>query len=68
MAAKPKSEGVVKAKAAAVQKPRLRTVSSKPFLASDLEESSCIPAQIERFPELRYMGSKKRLLPWIHRD
>lgn len=66
MAAKPKSEDVVKAEAAAVQKPRLRTVSSKPFLASDLEESSCIPAQIERFPELRYMGSKKRLLPWIH--
>lgn len=22
-------------------------------------------AQVERFPELRYMGSKKRLLPWI---
>lgn len=24
------------------------------------------PAQVARFPELRYMGSKKRLLPWIH--
>ena len=24
------------------------------------------PSQIERFPDLRYMGSKRRLLPWIH--
>ena len=24
------------------------------------------PAQAARFPELRYMGSKARLLPWIH--
>ena len=24
------------------------------------------PSQIERFPEFRYMGSKRRLLPWIH--
>lgn len=25
-----------------------------------------LPAQAARFPELRYMGSKARLLPWIH--
>jgi adenine-specific DNA-methyltransferase len=25
-----------------------------------------IPWQAARYPELRYMGSKKRLLPWIH--
>ena len=24
------------------------------------------PPQIDRFPEFRYMGSKRRLLPWIH--
>ena len=24
------------------------------------------PMQVSRYPELRYMGSKKRLLPWIH--
>lgn len=27
---------------------------------------AAIPAQALRYPELRYMGSKKRLLPWIH--
>ena len=25
-----------------------------------------LPLQSSRYPELRYMGSKKRLLPWIH--
>lgn len=25
-----------------------------------------LPEQVLRFPELRYMGSKHRLLPWIH--
>lgn len=25
-----------------------------------------LPSQASRYPELRYMGSKKRLLPWIH--
>lgn len=25
-----------------------------------------MPTQAARYPELRYMGSKKRLLPWIH--
>lgn len=25
-----------------------------------------LPDQVARYPELRYMGSKKKLLPWIH--
>jgi adenine-specific DNA-methyltransferase len=25
-----------------------------------------LPVQATRYPEMRYMGSKKRLLPWIH--
>ena len=25
-----------------------------------------LPERVSRYPELRYMGSKKRLLPWIH--
>lgn len=25
-----------------------------------------LPAHVENYPELRYMGSKRRLLPWIH--
>ena len=25
-----------------------------------------LPGQVSRYPELRYMGSKKKLLPWIH--
>lgn len=25
-----------------------------------------LPERVARYPELRYMGSKKRLLPWIH--
>ena len=25
-----------------------------------------MPARVENYPELRYMGSKHRLLPWIH--
>ncbi len=27
---------------------------------------SAVPSQAAGYPELRYMGSKKRLLPWIH--
>lgn len=27
---------------------------------------TALPLQAERYPEFRYMGSKKRLLPWIH--
>ena len=25
-----------------------------------------LPPRVKDFPELRYMGSKHRLLPWIH--
>lgn len=25
-----------------------------------------LPAQVRNYPELRYMGSKRRLLPWLH--
>ena len=38
----------------------------------DLEDSppsgssGVIPSQVETYPELRYMGSKKKLIPWIH--
>lgn len=35
----------------------VRPAKSQPLL---------IPARAEAYPELRYMGSKKRLLPWIH--
>lgn len=31
-----------------------------------LPQPSGLPAQAADYPELRYMGSKKRLLPWIH--
>lgn len=29
-------------------------------------DQSHYPAQMSRYPEFRYMGSKRRLLPWIH--
>lgn len=32
---------------------------------SQFSLGSPIPEQVGRYPELRYMGSKKRLLPWI---
>lgn len=31
-----------------------------------LPETKVLPDQAVAYPELRYMGSKKRLLPWIH--
>lgn len=31
-----------------------------------LPASTDLPARAAAYPELRYMGSKKRLLPWIH--
>ncbi len=34
--------------------------------AKSVEFDGCIPEIAMRYPELRYMGSKKRLLPWIH--
>ncbi len=37
--------------------------SHRRFDGSDLHD---LPAQVSRYPELRYMGSKKRLLPWIN--
>lgn len=35
----------------------------QPLLLSD---SATLPEQMENFPRFRYMGSKFRLLPWIH--
>lgn len=35
----------------------------QPFL---IEDPGALPAQTARFPRFRYMGSKFRLLPWIH--
>lgn len=32
----------------------------------DRSPATVMPDQATRYPELRYMGSKKRLLPWIH--
>jgi DNA adenine methylase/adenine-specific DNA-methyltransferase len=32
----------------------------------NLDDRPCYPQQAKRFPQLRYMGSKHRLLPWIH--
>ena len=43
----------------------LRDVLSWPH-AHRAVPAMTFPAQAARFPELRYMGSKKRLLPWIH--
>ena len=31
-----------------------------------LPEAQTLPAELENFPSFRYMGSKFRLLPWIH--
>ncbi len=39
----------------------LRIVQSRESL-----ETIPLPARVKYFPELRYMGSKHRLLPWIH--
>jgi DNA adenine methylase/adenine-specific DNA-methyltransferase len=36
---------------------------SQPLLFSG---TGPLPDQMERFPRFRYMGSKFRLLPWIH--
>lgn len=35
-------------------------------VALPLFDRPALPSPVSRFPELRYMGSKKRLLPWIH--
>jgi len=31
-----------------------------------LPEARSLPPDLENFPRFRYMGSKFRLLPWIH--
>jgi adenine-specific DNA-methyltransferase len=41
--------------------PRIRVVYSREDFAS-----VPLPAHVAEYPELRYMGSKHRLLPWIH--
>lgn len=41
--------------------PQLRLVYSREGF-DDLP----LPAQVEKYPQLRYMGSKHKLLPWIH--
>jgi adenine-specific DNA-methyltransferase len=35
-------------------------------LSQSVPQFDDLPLQSSRYPELRYMGSKKRLLPWIH--
>lgn len=32
----------------------------------DLLDGELLPERVQAYPELRYMGSKHRLLPWIH--
>ena len=41
--------------------PRLTVVYSREAFAS-----VPLPERVAHYPELRYMGSKHRLLPWIH--
>lgn len=42
----------------------LPTISPAPIQRA--RGSDTLPGMAAHFPELRYMGSKKRLLPWIH--
>ena len=37
-----------------------------PFRTKTVIPDGGLPLQASNYPELRYMGSKKRLLPWIH--
>lgn len=37
-----------------------------PGSSAEVLGTVALPEQATRYPELRYMGSKKRLLPWIH--
>lgn len=46
-------------------KKKLPTPAS-PGLSAQVLGTVDLPDQATRYPELRYMGSKKRLLPWIH--
>lgn len=36
------------------------------FEVVETKVDSDLPAQVDRYPEFRYMGSKRRLLPWVH--
>src|SRR6202167_955565 len=47
--------------AAAVPKPQIKLVYSREDFTS-----VPLPENVAAYPELRYMGSKHRLLPWIH--
>ncbi|MDE4144834.1 DNA adenine methylase [Phaeobacter gallaeciensis] len=49
-----------------MQQPGLRIVKDGVHQKSKQSLAVNFPAQLSQFPELRYMGSKKRLLPWIH--
>lgn len=45
---------------------KLRIIKPETRTATDTRARPLALRQIEQFPELRYMGSKRRLLPWIH--
>lgn len=44
------------------------TIEAKPARADRAEAgvAAMLPPRVADYPELRYMGSKRRLLPWIH--
>ncbi|WBU58765.1 DNA adenine methylase [Paracoccus sediminicola] len=44
----------------------LRIIKPEATAAIDSRARPLALQKVERFPELRYMGSKRRLLPWIH--
>ncbi|HEY0093877.1 MAG TPA: DNA adenine methylase, partial [Archangium sp.] len=44
----------------------LYSMTSVPTERTPLAASSNLPERAAGFPQLRYMGSKHRLLPWIH--
>lgn len=52
----------------ALAKATSRTIQPGPTLAYVRDDSTnaVMPARAGSYPELRYMGSKNRLLPWIH--
>jgi len=49
-----------------MKEPNLRIVKSELKAATTYSALPQALLQTDRFPELRYMGSKRRLLPWIH--
>ena len=46
---------------AIAEQPRMAVVYSR-----DDFSKIALPERVPEYPELRYMGSKHRLLPWIH--